>query len=95
MPYIPLTQYLYPDGRMRTVEAPVSDETFACYKKLQPILSCEVLQDGLIVAIYGRLPGDPDEKELIRLASNGPENGPTENLEKLLKELETSKEQQT
>lgn len=66
---IEVTQYLRPDGRKRTVYAPVGEEY--AKKAENMILSAEELTTGMIV-VYARWAGEPEENEYFELASNGP-----------------------
>lgn len=69
---ISLTQYIYPDDRTKTVQAPVSPEHKAWVEKHQPVLSAEVLPIDNHIAFYGRLREWPEEKEITLIAINAP-----------------------
>lgn len=82
MKTITITQYLRPDGHTRPMEVELDDDHAEKAKGL--ILSAEVLTTGE-VAIYARKEDDPEEMELMELATNGPgEENPTAMLCKVI-----------
>jgi len=66
--YVPLIQYLRPDGRTRKTYAPVG----AAYAEMARgmALSVEVIA-GDAVIIYSRFKDEPEESEIITVSNNG------------------------
>ena len=80
-----VTQYLRPNGVKKKVFAQVGVDYVA--KAEGMIASAEVLSTG-IVALYLGWVGEPEEKELLRLARNGPgADSPNETLKRMIDEL--------
>lgn len=79
---VEIIQFLRPDGQRRRMSAFVGEDIAKIAEN--QILSAEQLVTGEI-AIYSRLVGEPDEKEIVEIAENGPgENSPTNVLKKLI-----------
>lgn len=81
---VAVTQYLRPDGRKKTVFAPVGEEHAKRAEGMA--ISSEVLTTGE-VAIYVRFADEKEESESIGLATNGPgEKSPTNVLRRMIDE---------
>jgi hypothetical protein len=77
--------YVAPFGRQKKVFAPVGEEYVR--KAEGMVASAEVLSTD-IVALYLRWAEEPEEKELLRLARNGPgADSPNETLKRMIDEL--------
>ena len=81
---VELTQYLRPNGRQRTVATKVGEEYAQRAEGM--ILSCEVLTTGM-VAVYGRLEGESEEDEVLKLTLNGPSHDGTKEPSDIVKEI--------
>lgn len=87
MEYVELTQYLRPYGKREKVYAEVDDELAKRAKEANLVLSCEVLTTGH-VAIYGRLPYQYEEEEIMEISPNAPGRyTPTQALETIIRKL--------
>lgn len=81
---VEIIQFLRPDGKRRRMTAFVGEDGVKIAEN--QILSAEELTTGEI-AIYSRLINEPEEKEIVEIATNGPgENSPTNVLKKVIKE---------
>jgi hypothetical protein len=69
---VPVTQYISPNGRMKTHEVSVSPEAHALWERHSDdiSLSAEVLRTG-DVAVYARFRSRPEEEELIDVVPRG------------------------
>ena len=86
MKIIELTQYLLPDGR-RTITSVAMPDNVAEMAQNQ-ILSCEMLQTGMVAFYSYPKGGDPDEEEDCMIAENhAGENSPKNVLEKLIRKV--------
>lgn len=68
--FIPITQYIRPDGRTKTVQAPVTQEHKAWVEEHQPVLSAEIISATNQVVLYGRLKEWHEDSEITLLANN-------------------------
>lgn len=66
---VELIQYVRPSGRARLVVADLPDNEARLAASMD--LSCEQLSDGQVV-VYARMKSAPADKEVTRLAANGP-----------------------
>ena len=80
---VEVIQFLRPHGRRKRLLASVGEDLAKLAENM--VISAEELQDGK-VATYVRMKDEPEEKESMELADNGPgENSPTECLKKLIR----------
>lgn len=90
---VEIIQFLRPDGRRRRMAVSVGLELGEKAKNL--IISAEELTTGEI-AVYVRKIGEPEEKESIEIAVNGPgEKSPTECVKRLIRKKEEINDRRT
>lgn len=85
MTFVPIRQYLRPNGQPHELQADVPDAYASRAKDM--VFSAEVLTTGE-VAIYARWKDQHEDSEIMELATNGPgDRNPTAMLCKLIDRL--------